>query len=97
MREEIHELRTSAKMFQTHKCTMCNSPLDLPAVHFLCMHSFHQRCLGDSENECPVCEPDNRQVISVRQNWDKNLHNHEPFFHQLETAQDGFSSAGRVA
>ena len=27
----------------------CNSQLELPAVHFLCTHSFHQRCLIDNE------------------------------------------------
>ena len=33
---------TSAKIFQGAKCSVCSRPLDLPAVHFLCQHSFHQ-------------------------------------------------------
>ena len=44
----------------------CNQTLGLPAVHFLCMHSFHQRCLGDNERECPKCAQTNRNMLEVR-------------------------------
>ncbi|KAI3930329.1 hypothetical protein MKW92_049996 [Papaver armeniacum] len=57
MRKEIHDLRTNARIFQLSKCTKCTFTLDLPAVHFMCMHSFHQLCLGDNEKECPECAP----------------------------------------
>merc|ERR1711939_29474 len=40
MRREITELQTSAKIFQLSKCVKCHNPLELPTVHFLCMHSF---------------------------------------------------------
>ncbi|PIN17534.1 Vacuolar assembly/sorting protein PEP5/VPS11 [Handroanthus impetiginosus] len=43
MRKEIEDLRTNARIFQLSKCTACTFTLDLPAVHFMCMHSFHQR------------------------------------------------------
>ena len=57
MREEVRELRTTARVFQATRCSMCSSPLELPVVHFLCMHSVHIRCLGENEQECPVCAP----------------------------------------
>lgn len=66
MRAEIEEIKTSAKIFQSNKCTYCTSILDLPAVHFLCMHSYHLRCLGDNESECPVCAPDNRKILEMK-------------------------------
>lgn len=53
--ENIRKLRTGAVVFQQMKCSVCQRDLDPPAVHFLCMHSFHVRCLNDSESECPVC------------------------------------------
>ncbi|MGH0129778.1 UNVERIFIED_CONTAM: hypothetical protein FKN15_059462 [Acipenser sinensis] len=65
LRQEIEELRSSAKIFQKTKCSMCNSPLELPSVHFLCSHSFHQHCFesyAESEAECPTCAPDNRKL-----------------------------------
>ena len=26
-----------------------------PTTHFMCKHSFHARCLGDNDAECPNC------------------------------------------
>jgi len=34
---------SSAQVFQVIKCSMCTNHLTLPAVHFLCHHSFHQK------------------------------------------------------
>ncbi|KAI9491576.1 hypothetical protein BDB00DRAFT_766754 [Zychaea mexicana] len=42
-RNEIEELQTSARIFQVQKCSGCDGMLDLPAIHFLCRHSYHQR------------------------------------------------------
>jgi len=33
----------SAKIFQASKCSVCSHPLDVPSVHFLCQHSYHQQ------------------------------------------------------
>eukprot|EP01027_Heterolobosea_sp_BB2_P011996 GEZU01017408.1.p1 GENE.GEZU01017408.1~~GEZU01017408.1.p1 ORF type:complete len:1030 (+),score=311.54 GEZU01017408.1:190-3090(+) len=91
MREEVLELQTSARIFQLSKCVSCSCPLDLPAIHFLCMHSYHHRCLGDCE-ECPVCEPKNRKVFEIKRNLEESAQQHEVFFKQLEGSNDGFST-----
>ncbi|KAI3755658.1 hypothetical protein L1987_55463 [Smallanthus sonchifolius] len=72
MRKEIQDLRTNARIFQLSKCTFCTFTLDLPAVHFMCMHSFHQRCLGDNEKECPECAPEYRSVLEMKRNLEQN-------------------------
>jgi len=59
---EVEELRTSAKIFQLTQCSLCNSQLDLPAVHFMCMHSYHQRCL--EKDECPKCAEKNKSYLT---------------------------------
>lgn len=64
MKEEIRELTTSAKTFQGTKCSTCKNALDLPTVHFLCMHSFHVRCLHENDDECPICAPEYRKSES---------------------------------
>ncbi|CAI5480653.1 unnamed protein product [Closterium sp. Yama58-4] len=46
-RKELHQLLTEPLVFQSSRCAECNSPLDLPAVHFFCLHAFHLRCLAD--------------------------------------------------
>jgi len=39
-------LTFSARVFQVTRCSACGAPLDLPTVHFMCKHSFHQRYKG---------------------------------------------------
>ncbi|XP_051151972.1 vacuolar protein-sorting-associated protein 11 homolog [Andrographis paniculata] len=91
MRKEIQDLRTNARIFQLSKCTACTFTLDLPAVHFMCMHSFHQRCLGDNEKECPECAPDYRAVLEMKRNLEQNSKNQDHFFQKVKNSKDGFS------
>lgn len=91
MRKEIHDLRTNARIFQLSKCTACTFTLDLPAVHFMCMHSFHQRCLGDNEKECPECTPDYRAVMEMKRGLEQNSKDQDRFFQQVKSSKDGFS------
>ncbi|XP_020589182.1 vacuolar protein-sorting-associated protein 11 homolog [Phalaenopsis equestris] len=91
MRKEIQELRTNAKIFQLSKCTACTFTLDIPAVHFMCMHSFHLRCLGDNEKECPECAPEYRAVLETKRNLEQNANDQDRFFQQLKSSKDGFS------
>ncbi|KAL8195404.1 hypothetical protein R6Q57_025807 [Mikania cordata] len=91
MRTEIQDLRTNARIFQLSKCTACTFTLDLPAVHFMCMHSFHQRCLGDNEKECPECAPEYRSVLEMKRNLEQNSKNQDQFFNQVKSSKDGFS------
>lgn len=44
-RRDIADLGAKPAVFQAQRCPGCGAPLELPAVHFLCKHSFHQRCL----------------------------------------------------
>eukprot|EP01119_Soliformovum_irregulare_P007415 TRINITY_DN1982_c0_g1_i1.p1 TRINITY_DN1982_c0_g1~~TRINITY_DN1982_c0_g1_i1.p1 ORF type:complete len:907 (-),score=260.18 TRINITY_DN1982_c0_g1_i1:49-2769(-) len=92
MRSEIQELKTTAKIFQLNKCSYCTSALDLPAIHFLCMHSFHQRCLGENEGECPQCAPQNKKILEIKRSAEENVDKHDLFFKQLEGSPDGFST-----
>ncbi|CBI28415.3 unnamed protein product, partial [Vitis vinifera] len=91
MRKEIQDLRTNARIFQLSKCTACTFTLDLPAVHFMCMHSFHQRCLGDNEKECPECAPEYRSVLEMKRNLEQNSKDQDQFFQQVKSSKDGFS------
>eukprot|EP00164_Ancoracysta_twista_P003478 GFYU01004640.1.p1 GENE.GFYU01004640.1~~GFYU01004640.1.p1 ORF type:complete len:938 (-),score=267.55 GFYU01004640.1:157-2970(-) len=92
MRDEIEELQSSAKIFQKNKCEACSQPLELPSVHFLCMHSFHQRCLGDNESECVACAQQNSSILEIKRSLENSAGQHEQFFRQLDGATDGFST-----
>ncbi|XP_041030262.1 vacuolar protein sorting-associated protein 11 homolog isoform X2 [Carcharodon carcharias] len=94
IREEIEELKSSAKIFQKPKCSMCNSPLELPSVHFLCGHSFHQHCFesyAEHDSECPTCMPENRKVMDMIHAQEQKQDLHDKFQHQLKCSKDGFS------
>lgn len=91
MRKEIEEHRTTARIFQLSKCTACTFTLDIPAVHFMCLHSFHQRCLGDNENECPECAPEYRSVMEMKRSLEQNSKDQDLFFKQVKSSKDGFS------
>lgn len=91
MRKEIEDLRTNARIFQLSKCTACTFTLDLPAVHFMCMHSFHQRCLGDNEKECPECAPEYRSVLETKRSLEQNANDQDCFFQKVKSSKDGFS------
>lgn len=65
-------MKYSARTFQASKCQNCKSPLELPSVHFLCMHSFHVRCLQDPEEGCPVCAPEYRRVLDIKESMQSN-------------------------
>ncbi|KAF9350881.1 hypothetical protein BGX34_000945 [Mortierella sp. NVP85] len=91
-RREIEELKTSARVFQATKCSACGGSLDLPAVHFLCKHSYHQRCLSDvADRECPKCMVEQRTVADIRRMQEANAEKHDLFLSELEDADDGFA------
>lgn len=95
--EEIQGLRSGAKIFQHTKCTRCQQALDLPALHFLCNHSYHQRCLGDNEGVCPECAAENADFRQKQLLLEENARKHNEFYRQLDTvrsARDGSTRDG---
>jgi vacuolar protein sorting-associated protein 11 len=62
--DEILYLRTTALIFHNTTCSKCNLQLDLPAIHFMCKHSYHERCA--IEGECSICFEKNQKVLTKR-------------------------------
>ncbi|KAG2427668.1 hypothetical protein HXX76_012317 [Chlamydomonas incerta] len=91
LREEVTRLRTQPRVFQAGRCSASGAPLELPAVHFLCGHSYNLRQLGDNERECPLCGPDQRRVAEIRRSMLASSLQPERFFNELRESADGFS------
>jgi len=89
-KDEVLELQTTAQVFQSNKCQECEQPLDLPAIHFLCKHSYHQRCLTDVR-ECNVCAPQQKKHIALQREFDELAGSHDQFFTHLRSKPDGLS------
>lgn len=102
-REEISTLTTKPAVFQNTRCAACGQTLDLPTVHFMCKHSFHQRCLnatdgeditreGSGAVECPVCAPQNSTVKAIRKGQDESVDRHDLFLDALGRSRDKFGT-----
>ncbi|KAK9237765.1 hypothetical protein V1525DRAFT_403283 [Lipomyces kononenkoae] len=90
--EEIRELETEPRVFQSTRCASCGAPLDLPTVHFMCKHSYHRRCLNDvnEDTECPQCAPNNATIRAIRRAQDDMADRHDLFKAALEEGDDKF-------
>lgn len=96
---EIADLGSKPAVFQSERCNACGMRLDLPTVHFLCKHSFHQRCLdppldgGDGDMgdqlECATCASQNHMIRTIRRGQDEAADKHEYFKERLRSAKPG--------
>ncbi|KAF2003206.1 vacuolar protein sorting-associated protein 11 [Amniculicola lignicola CBS 123094] len=94
--QELASLNTKPVVFQATRCKICNAPLELPVVHFLCKHSFHQRCLSTDEDvedesvECPICRDNNQTIRAIRRAQLESAERHDMFMDAVRRAKDGF-------
>jgi hypothetical protein len=94
---ELQNLNTKPVVFQASKCKVCAMTLDPPIVHFLCKHSFHQRCLNvdkdveDERVECPLCSGQNQTVRAIRKAQVESAERHDLFQDALKRGKDGFA------
>lgn len=96
-RKEIDELGSKPAVFQAKRCAYCGADLDLPTVHFLCKHSFHQRCLNvqpgeEDKTECPKCSPSNATIRAIRRAQDETADRHDMFQDALQRSHDRFGT-----
>ena len=92
-RQEIDDLENKPAVFQTRRCAACGRSLDLPTVHFLCKHSFHQSCLNEAEGqeaECPKCAPTNNNIRAFRKAQEDSADRHDMFQNALANSRDKF-------
>jgi vacuolar protein sorting-associated protein 11 len=95
MKKEIELLKSSAKIFQLTNCSHCGNVLDLPSYHFMCGHSYHQKCLNetDDSSKCLKCSKKNKEILQIKKKITESSNQHESFFKQIKSTKssDGFS------
>jgi len=89
--EEIQLLRTTALIFHNTTCSKCGLALDLPAIHFMCKHSYHERCA--IEGECSICFEKNQKVLTKRDKSSINelLNDTQKFYDKIK-GKDGIEN-----
>nr|XP_023025769.1 vacuolar protein sorting-associated protein 11 homolog [Leptinotarsa decemlineata] len=96
LKQHLEKLKSGVIEIRGSRCAACHHTLELPKIHFLCEHSFHQHCFqsfSDDEKECPTCQPENKNLVELLRAREYNKDLHETFHSQLEKAHDGFSVA----
>ncbi|KAG6826409.1 hypothetical protein H0H92_015903, partial [Tricholoma furcatifolium] len=72
------------RVFHVTRCSACSGQLDLPSVHFMCNHSYHQRCLADNETECPNCAREHGVIREIRKNNERLMDQHDVFISEVQ-------------
>jgi len=91
IKDEIKDLTSGPKIFKIPNCTRCRKALTLPAVHFLCNHSYHRSCMMGDVDECPVCSDDVKDYKQRQRDMEQTSKKQNEFFRQLEASNnDGF-------
>ncbi|KAI6129765.1 hypothetical protein EDD16DRAFT_1543932 [Pisolithus croceorrhizus] len=83
--KQIEELTDTEhpRVFHVTRCSQCNGQLDLPSIHFMCNHSYHQRCLLGNDTTCPQCERQHGIVQEIRRNNAQLADQHELFLSEV--------------
>ncbi|XP_050072168.1 vacuolar protein sorting-associated protein 11 homolog [Anopheles maculipalpis] len=90
----IKHLQEGNVEFQNTTCDACKQPLSMPALFFLCKHSYHQDCIRsytDTERDCPVCNKNNIQLIEALRAQSEARDQHEMFHDLLDRSPEPFS------
>ena len=85
MRKEIHDLKTTAKNFNSKTCDSCQNALSLPTIHFMCGHTFHDQCIESDSGKryCTSCYNDFKDIIDKKEQYDLQAKDPQQFFRDL--------------
>ncbi|XP_022916247.2 vacuolar protein sorting-associated protein 11 homolog [Onthophagus taurus] len=96
LRDQLETLKNGPTVIQGSRCAACTHQLELPSIHFLCQHSFHQICFqsySENEKECPACQPENKKIIELLKAKENTKDLNETFHSELDKRSDGVSLA----
>ena len=77
-------------IFHVTRCSQCGKQLELPVVHFMCNHSYHDSCMTDNEMECPICARSHGVIREIRRNNEQLAGQHDVFLSEVK--ENGFSA-----
>uniref|UniRef100_A0A914YIW2 Vacuolar protein sorting-associated protein 11 homolog n=1 Tax=Panagrolaimus superbus TaxID=310955 RepID=A0A914YIW2_9BILA len=69
LEKQIHIYDEDVQIFQALRCAVCDLPLQMPAVHFMCKHSYHSHCYesySDQHDRCPACASTETETLMIQ-------------------------------
>ena len=94
LKKNIHALNNEPVEFRGSLCDACHHPLALPALFFLCKHSFHQECIrsySETEKDCMVCRKKNIQLQELMHKQNESRNRNDVFKDVLESSHEPFA------
>lgn len=94
LKKNIQALNNEPIEFRGSLCDACHQPLVLPALFFLCKHSFHQECIrsySETEKDCMVCRKKNMQFQDLMHKQNESRNKKSAFKEQLDSSHDPFN------
>lgn len=91
LQDLMRNFQTNPIEFRNTICDACTQPLSLPAVYFLCQHSFHQDCVrtySENEKDCSICSAKNQQMTERLRTQQESQGQHETFHRLLNNSND---------
>ncbi|KAH0794288.1 vacuolar protein sorting-associated protein 11 [Histomonas meleagridis] len=86
----IQNLSTQNFAINQTKCAKCGQDIDFESNHFMCGHSFHITCLGDSDTFCPICRNKFEKIVVEKVNKMEAARKQENVQSKLSQEIDGF-------
>ena len=86
---EINELKTKYCTLISKKCPECGLQISLPAIYFLCHHTYHSLCLNsinvDNNLECMICKTKRMKLLNSMNNSRNIIYNKNLFEQEIKT------------
>lgn len=90
-KEVIKKLSTQNFVINQSKCSSCQNDIESESRHFMCGHSFHLMCLGDSDDFCPICRDGYEKIVEEKIKKMESARSKRNVQQMVSEAGDGFS------
>lgn len=82
------------KIFSGKTCAECTNDLQNPRVHFMCGHSYHERCLRSdlTKKECEKCSDEFKLILDRKEEFDNLASDSTTFFENINQKENKFDT-----
>lgn len=85
---KLEKMEKEALVVNYDECLQCHQPIELPAVHFGCKHSYHKQCLVNEQLGCPTCRTETETMESIRKQSADAAAQQDYFLDELDSKSD---------
>lgn len=89
LRQEVQDLKCTAKNFNPKKCDGCQQLLSLPTIHFMCGHTYHDQCIEADDGKdggkrhCATCHSSFKDILDRKEAYISGAKDPQQFYRSL--------------